>query len=380
VSGQHAAKEDAAALGFMAFLALCLGGAGILIAALAVGVERAWSGRDGASGGGGRQSLADHRAWLDLDRDRRSAWRQARRDWWRDGADPDTRPAGPGWWRRFRDWWHRAWARTALAADRFAEGWRAGYEAARQARRNGASAWETARTRPVNEDTDHDPTAPGRQDVPNDAPTKKEPTLTQTTTTPPPAGTPFVVGQGDGAAARYEQDSSGAWWRVSLGTGDRTPVQYTYQPPNATTHVATNGGPPMTTPTTPASTSTAPAGETNLDLTDADLAAIHAHLARIGELNDQMAGARAALEGAVAVATERATTNGATAATQQALDEANAVVALLGQHVGGVADAAAAASDHTSAAQAGLAPARDAQDTLHSAGARGEFVSTATSD
>lgn len=351
MSGQHAAKEDAAALGFMAFLALCLGGAGILIAALAVGVERAWSGRDGAPGDGRRQSLADHRAWLDLDRDRRSAWRQARRDWWRDGADPDTRPAGPGWWRRFRDWWHRAWARTALSADRFAEGWRAGYEAARQARRDGASPWETARTRPKADPEADESTGEGPDD----------PDGTDTDATPDaPSDEPGPQPQQEPAAPGDEETTP------NQNDGSTTADEPTPE-----------GEPTMTAPT---GTAAATGGETNLDQTEADLAIIQAQLAVVQDHNDQLAGAAARLEGLVAVAEERATSNGATAATQQALDEARAVAALLTQHAAGVSDAATAASDHTAAATAGLAPARDAQDTLHSAGARGEFVSTATSD
>ena len=125
---------------------------------------------------------------------------------------------------------------------------------------------------------------------------------------------------------------------------------------------------------------TAPQGETNLDLTVADLAAIQQELNGINEQIDVLAQRRANLQVRIAQASERVQATGGTAATAQALDAATAVANELGQHLGNFSASATEAEDVTSAAHAGLAPARDAQDELHAAGARGEFVSAATSD
>lgn len=360
MSGQHEAKEDVAALGFMAFLALCLGGAGVLVAALAVGVERAWSGRQGGSDGDGwGQSVADHRAWLDHDRAQRAAWRQARRQWWRDGADPAKRPAQPSWAVRAGSAARRWWARLIVSADRtyraggrFGAGFRAGWVAAQQARRAGAPAGQVARTRPGDEQP---------QGV-----VPPESTGDQPEVTPPVKWDP-------------EPEPEAAPTPPPWAAGEEDPTGTPQPEPTTDTTTAKNAGGTMPTSTaTPAAG--APTGETNLDLVVADLAAIRGHLARIQDLNDQMGGARAALDGAVTAASERANAAGATAATRQALDEAGAVAAQLGRHVSNVSDASAAASDHVAAAEAGLKPAQDAQDTLHTAGATGEFVSAATAD
>ena len=361
-AGGNATKEDATALGFMAIMGLMFGGAAVLIAALAVGIERTWSGRSSGPGSGGwRQSAADHAAWLEQDRARRAAWSQARRDWWGGGADPAAKPVGPSWTYRaglgLRRWWARLVVsadRTYRAGGRFGGGFRAGWVAANARRRGGASPWEVVRTRPQSE-------------VPPEVTPAAEPVTAPAPTVEPDA--PDVAAPGSNPDAPVPADNS---------------EPDSQETDNAATQPVTpEGEQTMTAPTATASsnrTAAAPAGETHLDLTEGDLATIHGHLSRVQELNDQMAGVRAALEGAVAAATERATVNGATSATQQALDEANAVVALLGQHLANVSDATSQAEDHTSAAQVGLAPARDAQDALHQAGARGEFVSAATSD
>jgi hypothetical protein len=122
------------------------------------------------------------------------------------------------------------------------------------------------------------------------------------------------------------------------------------------------------------------AGETHADLTASELAAIHATVGRISDLNDQTAAEQQNLAAQVQAAKERVAQHGGTAATAQALDEAEALVVTLGQHGAQLGDAATATGDQTAAAEAGLAPARDAQDQLASAGARGDYVATATSD
>jgi hypothetical protein len=103
-------------------------------------------------------------------------------------------------------------------------------------------------------------------------------------------------------------------------------------------------------------------------------------LAAVTEQADVLAARRARLQALVTQAQERVTATGGTAATAQALDAAQQVVNEIGQHVGGVSAAAVEAEDAALSAHAGLAPARDAQDALAAAGARGEFVDTATHD
>lgn len=354
-------RENVAAAWFTAVLAAVAGGAGILIAALAVGIQRVWSGRErppAGRGEGWRQSVADHRVWLERDAAARAEWREARRQWWRDGADPETRPQMPGVAARVGSWLRRAWARTVVGAQRlrddaarFAQGWRDGWAAARDARADGANWWETARTRPGD---DADPWA----DEPDgwwglDSETST-PRAEQDARPKDPAP--------------RERDARRSWGP------DPEPPQATDQPvvPND------NEGDAMSDTTTAPAAPTA--GETHLDLNAADLARINAQLTRIAELNDQLAAARDELSEEVKTANERVNASGGTAATRQALDEAGVVVDLLGQHVGGVADAAVAAGDAAGAAEEGLAPARDAQDTLHAAGATGKYVSAATSD
>jgi hypothetical protein len=133
----------------------------------------------------------------------------------------------------------------------------------------------------------------------------------------------------------------------------------------------------VTQPNAPAP---APQGETNQDLTAADLAAIQVELGRANEQVDHLAQTRNNLQALVDRCAERVAAHGGTTATAQALEAAQQAIAQLNQAVGLVSQSAVEAEDATGAAHAGLAPARDAQDALHSAGARGEFVSAATSD
>lgn len=119
-------------------------------------------------------------------------------------------------------------------------------------------------------------------------------------------------------------------------------------------------------------------GETNLDLTDDDLTRIGTQLAAINNQVDALTADRNRLAALVTAANERATAKGATTATTTALDAASAVVTQLGQHLGGVSDTTVEAADQTAAAQAGLKPARDAEDGLHAAGATGQILAPAS--
>jgi hypothetical protein len=337
-------KDQVAAGLFTGFMALALGGAGVLIAAFAVAVERWWNGRGDPAAPAhhaGEHARLDHRAWLAMDRERQRRWREARRRWWDSGADPATRPAQPGGWQRFRDWWHRRWAQTALAADRFLEGWRAGWAAAQQARRDGGSFTDIAGARPAPTDQTPASTEPGQPDpAPSSQPTAE-----------PDEPTPS-----DQPAASSTPDQ-----------------QAPTQPPQEQEEEE-----PMTQST--AAPAAAPQGETHQDLTALDLAAIQIELGRANEQVDQLAQTKANLEALVTRCSERVASKGGTTATAQALEAAQQAIAQLNQAVGLVSQSAVEAEDATGVAHAGLAPARDAQDKLHSAGATGEFVSAATSD
>lgn len=344
-------KEQVAAGVFAGFMALALGVGGVLIAAFAVAVERWWNGHGQVAATthqAGEQARQDHRAWLAMDRERQRRWREARRRWWDEGADPATRPAQPGWWQRFRDWWHRRYAQAALARDRFLEGWREGWAAAQEARRNGGSFTEIvdAGTRPAATDQTPAPDQPGQPDPATtsqprpDQPAEPAPADKPTSTDKPP--------------------------------GSSTPDQPAPpQPPQEEE--------PMTQPTA-APAAAAPQGETHQDLTADDLAAIQAELGHANEQVDALAQTRNNLQALVDRCSERVGTHGGSAATAQALEAAQQAIAQLNQAVGLVSQSAVEAEDATGAAHAGLAPTRDAQDLLHGAGARGEFVSAAASD
>lgn len=121
-----------------------------------------------------------------------------------------------------------------------------------------------------------------------------------------------------------------------------------------------------------------PKGETNLDTLEAILARINQELQAISDDVDRLNARRMTLAGLISRAFEIARATGATDATRAALDAAMTVVTQLGTYLSGVANTASEAEEQVTAAKVGLAPARDAQDTLHSSGARGEFVSAST--
>jgi hypothetical protein len=365
-------KDQVAAGVFAGLMALALGGAGLLIAAIAVGVERAWTGRTHRTGGGWREAIADHEAWLAMDRERRRQWREQRRQWWIDGADPATRPVEPPAGVRFGRGARRAWAQVAVATDRVAG-------AAGRFRRGFVEGWRAANQ--VRQELDAQP-APADTDA-------------QLTGPEPRTG----VGRW---ARRAWAGVRRSWRRVRVIAGarpaeaDQTPTpNETGQPTTGTGAATPTGQPtgpstpdhaarpqqqedPMTAPTT---NQTGPQqGETNLDLTTQDLADLRQQLAGVNEQADTLAARRQQLLLTIDRVSERAAATGAPAATTQALDAARQVANEIGQHVGNLSQSAVEAEDVTAAAHAGLAPARDAQDALHAAGASGEFVSAATAD
>jgi hypothetical protein len=339
-------KETATAAGFVMLLGLLFGGVGILIAALAVGIEQAWAGRAARPTSQWTDRVDYHTAWLGQDRKERAAQRKARREWIDAGADPAKEPKRAPRAKRFAGWLHRAWSRLAVGTDRTKNGWarfrdgfRRGLDNARRISNENGTVADMWRNR-------HGLPDPQEDDEPESA---------------PPADT------------RPDEDPIGERRRNAYRT-DIPPVgsDDNYDPPAAPQPTTTTKETPMTAPA-------ATTAETNLDLLVDDLNTIAADLGRATDLNDQLAAVAQILHARAQDAAERAARVGATATTNQALDEVLAVAAQISRQVGAIADLATAAQDATNQAVAGLRPAQDAQDTLHTAGARGELV-TAASD
>lgn len=350
-------KETVQAAGFVLLLGLMFGGVGIVVAALAVGVERSMSGRGGrGTGRGWREHVSNQEDWWDADRQYRARRRIEHRKWWAEGADPANRPDPERG--RFGKFVRRAWAAVVIGADRvagagsrFGKGAQDGGRAANDVRKKGGTFREVAGARPGkpgNDDPESDDYDFGLDDYPTTE-TRRE-ADDDVAAAARPAGVAFASATTTPQTPLAEQPDGGA------------------PPPQQEE--------PVTAPTTTAPAQSAP-GDTNLDQTVVDLSALTAKLAQIEEANDALAGHGVELDGLVSQAYERAVAAGAPAATMVALDQAAAVSAELKTHLTGVSDATVAARDVTDAAIEGLAPAQDAQDTLHAAGARGEFVSAA---
>lgn len=144
-------KEKTAAVGFMAFMGLALGPLGVLVAALAVGIERAWNGGATERSRAAERSrgwLDGQRAWLDADHEQRIAQRSARTAWLSSGADPSSEPGRPSLMRRMGAGLRRLIAHVALAGSDFKDGAKDGWKAAQEERRNGGSFRDIATARP----------------------------------------------------------------------------------------------------------------------------------------------------------------------------------------------------------------------------------------
>jgi ElaB/YqjD/DUF883 family membrane-anchored ribosome-binding protein len=145
-------QERTAAVWFAGIMALAFGGAGVLIAALAVGIERTWSGgaeERSRAGERGRGWLGEQRDWLAADHRQRLDQNRRRRDWLASGADPATEPAKPGRSGRLRNGIRRALANAALGAADFVAGARDGWRAAQESRRNGGRFRDIVKARPA---------------------------------------------------------------------------------------------------------------------------------------------------------------------------------------------------------------------------------------
>lgn len=334
-------KETVAAAGFAGFLALAFGPVGLLLAAIAIGVERAWdNGVGGGSAGSAASrrwsnSLAGHRAWLDWDRGQRARHAVARREWLASGGDPANAPVWPDAWQRFGLWLHRQWSRAAVSGSEFADGFGDGWAAAQKVRDDGGSFGDIATARPEVSPPPPDP-------APQPARPVAEPVRPPV---PQPEPQPIPIAVPD--------------------PGDSSP-QSAIQP-------APNEGAPMTTPTIQQ-------GETHADLILVKLDGLGRWISQAEDLNDQASATASAIEAEVAEASEYSESKDATSATKQALDEAKGVASAIRETVARLADLCAQASESVGAATVGMRPAIDAQDGLHAAGARGNVVATATSD
>ncbi|MET0416629.1 MAG: hypothetical protein ABW022_11480 [Actinoplanes sp.] len=145
------AKERTAAVWFAGLMTLAMGGAGLLVAALAVGLQRAATGElaEGQRSRERRASwLGQQKAWLAADRDRRMAHAEQRRQWLAAGGDPTLEPTRPSRGQRFGAGLRRLVARTAVGASDFAKGAGEGWRAANQTRKAGGDFRQIAASRP----------------------------------------------------------------------------------------------------------------------------------------------------------------------------------------------------------------------------------------
>ncbi len=381
-------KDAVAKVGFAAFMAAAMGPVGIIIAALSVGISNAIDGDAGraTSEDLSRDRVEAERQWLAEDRAFRERLRADRRRWLADGADPDTKPAGPSKAEAAGRWWRRLWARMVVFADDFKRGFRDGWRAAKDARARGADWRETARTRPDKPEADDldwsdfdEPT-----EDPDLVPDPKGDAATLTDrqcTNPNPHG-----GHIWGTAVQ--------WFRCPGGEerphrpGPDVPLCHTCGEP-FDDHIKTDlGGPepvmacpkslnegeePMTTTNGPTT------GESNVSVLRQMLQRIGGVITRVEAGVDDLNALADSLAAQVREATEFATRTGQIAATKVALDSANAVVAKLKALVAQASEAAVEAVEQVATARASLRVAEAAEDTLTQAGGTGEAIATARS-
>lgn len=336
-------KEKAAAVGFAAVLTMLAGPVGLFVAAVAIAAERAWNGDGGATAGreAGRQNVADHRAWLARDAAQRAAWRQARRDWWKAGADPDMRPATPSAGARFGTWCRRMWARAAVFGDDFRTEFRRTRAAQRDATARGASPWKAAKARPDHPDADRLDWSQFEEPKPQSRPEPKP--------EPEPTGEPAPDAEPDTPQPKPEPAPQ---------------PQPQEQPEPHPDHQEE----PMT------AAGTAQQGEANHVYVTQNLDRIRGFQGRIDELVDAANQERQQLMTETTAAAEHARATGQPAATLQALDEALAYLKAMGRSLSAFAAGNAATAEQVGAADTGLDPARQADDTLRAAGADGRAV------
>lgn len=384
-------KERTAAVLFAGFLALALGGAGVVIAALAVGVERAWRGGETERSRAAERSrgwLANQRAWLDVDHQQRMTRAKELQAWLQSGADPAAKPARPSKSKRAGTALRRLLAGIVVAAGDFAAGARDGAKAANEARRQGAGFRDVVVARPgpvcancqrhgvpVVRDNmcgdcaavlDEQPQAvaetcrncrqPGPVGYDGTCGTCKEPTR--------PAATPA------GPAAGNEAFTTTTTPARSAEDRQLPPTTAVISPQQPTTQG-------VTVTETAATASPTPATESNATVLRGKLLNTKTTLSRIAELTDQLAKERATLDGQVRDATEFAQVTGQSSQARQALDESGAVSTAMGDRLGEFSQNAISAEEQMVQAADGLRVAENAEDQLRTAGADGRAVAPA---
>ncbi len=344
-------KDTAAAVGFVGFMALVLGPVGVVLAAVAVGAERAWSRR--TVGESPTDRVAADREWLAHDASQRAAYRRARQEWWAAGADPATKPAEPSRASRLGAWFRRQRARDRVWSEDFLAGFREGRRAAEQVRRDGGGFRDIVRARPARPAWESD-------EVPVD-PWEEHST---------PVADPPESPQPEPAAAASPDDPGRQADPLNLAGREDEPGAQT-EPDDATDQQASstdNGGTDMATVTS----------DSNAAVLRTKLTGIGATTSQVSDLVDQLAAVREQLASQVADAAEFAEATGQTAVTRTALDSASAVSAQLSQHLGAASEAADRAAEDTALAGGGLRPVEQAEDALAQAGADGRAVAPAT--
>jgi hypothetical protein len=376
--GRHSAgsseetKDAVAKVGFAAFMAAAMGPVGILIAALAVGVEQAWNGDAGrtTSEDLSRDRVEQERQWLAEDRAWRDRLRADRQRWIDDGADPVSEPSRPSKAEAAGRWWRRLWARMVVFADDFKRGWRDGWDAAKRARDNGADWWEAARTRP---DPDEDETpADDDRGSPGEGPA--DPTPDETVPGPCTSTDPHQrhLWSRVGDAAIYECPGVPEPAKTDDDRGPEPAPADADDNPHQEPQTDDQGEEPVTSPNGAPSQ-----GESNATVLGHKLRGIGNNLTKVEAGVDDLGRLADALAAQVREANEFATHTGQVAATKQAMDAANAVVAKLRALVAAASAAAVEAVEQVAAARGSLRVAESAEDSLRSAGGTGDAVATA---
>jgi hypothetical protein len=351
--------EKTAAVLFAGFMALALGGAGFLVAALAVGIERAWSGSSGARseararGGSWR---ANQQSWLDMDHQRRLDHDQRMRDWWGSGADPASRPQGPSRRAVAGRSLRRLLAGLALSAWHFAGGFREGWANARETRRSGGGWADMWRNR-------HGGTKPDPEHVEQltKGPREGEPVPEHQAPEPLPA-------RDDDQPAEPVEEAVEPKPAADRRTAEIPPEQ---QP-------APTEGEPMagTTHASSAASTNAQAGASNATVLAGKLDTINTTVTAMTGDVDTLAAITQELRVKVTRAADLAHSAGMPTAAVVAVDAIQHAAGVVDARLDDFSTAAASAADQLTAAVDGLTPVTQAEDTLHAAGADGRALDT----
>lgn len=341
-------QEKVAAVGFGAVLAAMAGPVGILIAALAVGFERAWGGDAGRpmTQEHAKQAVLDHRQWLAEDTARRASRRAARKAWLDSDADPATEPARPSTAHRFGEWLQRQRHRTAVSWDDFRRGFRDGRHAARDEWARGGSFRDVARARPDHPDADR-----------MDWSTVQEPELPPEWRRPPPPGP--VPQQPRQVPDRPAADDP--------PTPAPEPIPPNPQPVDPTEPVKES----------PVTTTTANRGPSNVDVVAKSLETMSRTVDKINAGIDDLDRLADALAQQARQTADFAANTGQATATKAATDAANAAVAKLKALVLAASQAAVQAAEEVDSARQSVKPVQKAEDDLNAVGATGEAVAPA---